>query len=1064
MERKRNPKWLYGVLALLAAAAVGYALYVRRAPEPTVPTDSNMPEQAPLVLDVPGQTAVSPATAVGLDMTAVKAAQAYRKGNQAVLPLSDATIVAEAEEFRIAAPAAGQSSGWRAMPWGANYYASTFAITFLSRKAYLSAPEQATAATATIRVQVPKAGRYLALVRYEAAPNFETQFKLRVEQNGQAKLDRLYGARDNLKIWAFNKKLQKEVSWDWGATENVVWEGHDAHVDLEAGPATLTLLAGKQPTPAARRNIDLVMLTSDEAQVGMRIEKEGDLPLDGMLTQAGDVYLKLHNSSSAPVTLTVPNGTEHSPYWVHLRDWKPKTLTAAPGQSTDWAEVGSLLDSINDGQWTLTAAGAPLRYDLEFGVRNADGKIETIRRMVNLSGNAELVYRGDMRYIPEIRTPAELLHEYVEYLKKQPVRGTAPQRTLVYGYTFEPKTGDAKYNAELEEFIRLIGATALNLSGGQDVPLTGSLARGYVDLRGQNAQQLETAIQKLKSEGKADKIAVVSLGDEITLTAPSATDQSGFHGWLQQRGLSASDVDPAAGSDWNKVTYNAGKEIASAKPSLFYYSTLYSYHYGIQTQKALTDVLRRNLPNAGIGANYSPHHGAPYLGTVHQWVTMFREGGMTMPWSEDYVWQIPIGSQQMNFIGIDLFRAAIRHQPDAKIHMYVMPHWPGNTPDSWRRQFYGAIGHGTKILNLFEFRPVQAAYTENHVSLPAMYQEVRRGLHELGQFEDIVQDGQVRPGVAALWFSETGDIWDNNRHPFAAAKRTLYVAIRHQQLPLDFVVEQDALAGDLKNYRVLYLTDQNVSRAASKAITDWVNAGGRLFATAGGGMLDEFNAPNQIMRQLLGVEPQTLQESDGPIRWAKQDLPFAKPLDTVSLKTTKGKATLPVFGVRSRFTLKGATAQATFADGSPALSSKKAGAGIATYCGFLPGLCYFKPALPLRPVDRGSTDDSMAHFIPTKFDRAASALIGSPASGVERPVVSSVPLVESTIIQARQGVVIPLTNWSGGPVKKLKLSLNITAPTGSAKLASGQPVKVSRQGAKQVFTFDLDVADALILR
>ena len=45
---------------------------------------------------------------------------------------------------------------------------------------------------------------------------------------------------------------------------------------------------------------------------------------------------------------------------------------------------------------------------------------------------------------------------------------------------------------------------------------------------------------------------------------------------------------------------------------------------------------------------------------------------------------------------------------------------PGNTPDSWRRQFYGALGHGMKIVNLFEFRPVQAAYTENHVTGAAM--------------------------------------------------------------------------------------------------------------------------------------------------------------------------------------------------------------------------------------------------------------------------------------------------------------------------------------------------------
>jgi len=41
-----------------------------------------------------------------------------------------------------------------------------------------------------------------------------------------------------------------------------------------------------------------------------------------------------------------------------------------------------------------------------------------------------------------------------------------------------------------------------------------------------------------------------------------------------------------------------------------------------------------------------------------------------------------------------------------------------------------------KIVNLFEFRPVQAAYTENHVDQPEMYREVRRAFHELGTFEE----------------------------------------------------------------------------------------------------------------------------------------------------------------------------------------------------------------------------------------------------------------------------------------------------------------------------------------
>lgn len=159
------------------------------------------------------------APAVGQQPDPVKAAQAFRTAKQAVAPLSDTTVVAEAEEFQPQG-----KGGWQAKAWGENYFCATFANSFLSRKAFLGAPEQCDRSAATITVSVPKAGKYLALVRYEACYRFETQFKLQVEQNGKKLLDRLYGARDNLRIWAFREKLKKEVAWSWGAGENVVWE------------------------------------------------------------------------------------------------------------------------------------------------------------------------------------------------------------------------------------------------------------------------------------------------------------------------------------------------------------------------------------------------------------------------------------------------------------------------------------------------------------------------------------------------------------------------------------------------------------------------------------------------------------------------------------------------------------------------------------------------------------------------------------------------------------------------------------------------------------------------
>jgi hypothetical protein len=909
---------------------------------------------------------------------------------------------------------------------------------------------------------VPEPGSYLVLVRYEAAYRFETRFHVRVEQRGKRVFDRQYGSRGNLKIWAFRQGLKKERAWVWGAVENIVWEGHDAVVQLQAGRAKVSLVAGPQPGDAARRHVDLVMLTSDHEQVQDRVAKENYLPLDGMLTQAGDLHLRVRNHHrDKTVTLKVPNGTEHSPYWVHLRNWKPMSVSAEPGKTSDWIEAGSLLDTLNDGQWTLTASGEePLHYTVEFAT-NRGGRMKSIGSFKCREPRLNLAYDANTRYTRRIRLQEDVLYELVEFLKKHPVRGKRPVRTLVYALTFDARPNNPRYTAARNELLSMF--PILPRDSRPTGPIQG--VSGYIDVRGLKEDKLEDYLKELRTQGLAANIASVSLGDEISLPKPPGDDSEGFRRWAQSRKIKPEEIDPSAGGNWARIKYSPDHSVARSSPRLHYYSKLYSYDYGIQAVKPRTDLIRRYLPHAGVGANFSPHHGHMYLGETYKWIDLFRQGGMTMPWSEDYIWQPPVGTQQMNFINLDLFRAGLKGKPEAKIHYYVMPHWPGNTPDSWRRQFYGDLAHGMKIVDLFEFRPVQAAYTENHVSLPEMYLAVRRALYELGLTEDIIQDGRVRRGIAALWLSRTGDVWDDNAAPFGAAKRALYIAIRHQQLPLDFVTESDALADDLRGYKVLYLADRHVSRAASQAIADWVHSGGILMATASAGLLDEFNEPNDISRELLGIAPARLEmPADQNVTFIKQDLPFVLPMDVVTWFQGRHAGRIPVVGARARFQAEDAQVTGVFQDGSPAVSVRGVGQGRAIYCGFLPGLSYFAPAVPKRPADRGTKNTSMAHFIPTEFDRGAYHLVGSPAADMVRPIVCSEPLVESTVIESPHGVVVPLINWSAAPVKHLAVTVNVKAPSRKAELASGKPLTTSGESGSRVFHLDLDVADALILR
>jgi hypothetical protein len=114
----------------------------------------------------------------------------------------------------------------------------------------------------------------------------------------------------------------------------------------------------------------------------------------------------------------------------------------------------------------------------------------------------------------------------------------------------------------------------------------------------------------------------------------------------------------------------------------------------------------------------------------------------------------------------------------------------------------------------------------------------------------------------------------------------------------------------------------------------------------------------------------------------------------------------------------------------------------------------------------------MTHFLPSIFNEYVQLVVAAPVLAnpeVKLPVDCPDPLVESTVIEAAQGTVIPLINWKGKdglgvPIKNLRVTVNIPVPTKNVSLASGRPVAMKQENGATVFTLDLDVADALILR
>ena len=142
--------------------------------------------------------------------------------------------------------ATGSSSLWQPRAWAhsPNYFASTVANVFHSRRAHLHHPALANSSSsggaphdsASASFVVPAAGPYEVLVRYEAPFRFEIPFLVTISQGGKPAFSSVFGRRTNPKVWGFTSGrhageyfgcgpgLNTECAWPWGATENMVWE------------------------------------------------------------------------------------------------------------------------------------------------------------------------------------------------------------------------------------------------------------------------------------------------------------------------------------------------------------------------------------------------------------------------------------------------------------------------------------------------------------------------------------------------------------------------------------------------------------------------------------------------------------------------------------------------------------------------------------------------------------------------------------------------------------------------------------------------------------------------
>jgi hypothetical protein len=389
------------------------------------------------------------------------------------------------------------------------------------------------------------------------------------------------------------------------------------------------------------------------------------------------------------------------------------------------------------------------------------------------------------------------------------------------------------------------------------------------------------------------------------------------------------------------------------------------------------------------------------------------------------------------------------------------------------------------MVNYFCATPSAVGYTENYIDsydLP-MWRQIHKCTHEAGIFEDYVMDGRVRPAKVGLLLSSVDELVTGVNN-FSLAihnneRKAIYYALRQAQVPVDFLTEDDVIEGRAKDYAVIYATQQYIHSKCIDALQKWCEAGGTLVALCGGGMYDEFQKPNPAAVKLYGaggptittdpnLVPKYLLKENVPFL-TKHDLPRYEPIDVVD--------GIEVMVWKQPLTPTDGTVASKFKDDTPAVVSKAHGKGRAVLFGFLPGQAYMKHALPIRPVDRGASQDSFAHFIPTKVfghvqEQVINDFLGRDLrNGPARPVVCSEPLVETTCIDttAKDGkparLAVPLINWSGKPAEKLIVTIRDAGTVTRVRSVERGELKFTPVAEKGVIVVELPlaVADMLLI-
>jgi hypothetical protein len=968
-------------------------------------------------------------------------------------------IVAEGESFQVL-----DKNGWRVTHQNDSYGSHTYGGMWMTHGGCLGAPADSADSIATRRITIKDGGKYRVWSKYQAPPYFNYLHKIELLQNDKVVFAHVYGKRGTDRLWSFAAESD-ELWWPWGVDHDAA-EAPDTAAELVAGDAVIRLTAVPNTKPAGDRFIDFVLLTTNlkNDYRGFKPYAAGS-PFANEALDATQLFLRFKNATDKPGRLTVGRNGHFQPQYgaakTELPPADPKVKdppTVPSGVWSAWYNIGPFCRLVHDEGLFLSLPGAK-----EFAVqiaRDAGGK-DLVGDLTVEDGEAiviplEVTWKSDAR----VKTSREHAREIIAASKgwRRANGGKPPKDILWYGAF----AGTEEWVSELKAAL---GYNTLLPDKYPQVKPAGLYAHAP------GKAEIEALAKQLK---QPQDLRVVSFGDEIGLGGVDPKDpkvQQRFRTWLKDRAITKAEL----GEDPAQATLSD-----TARPRVAWYAQKFAEEEQFAYYRNLTRLAKELLgPQVLTGANFSPHHGTLYYGSVPQWIELFKQQGMTLFWAEDYIFSVPELPQIISWEFAQMRLAAKYH--DTPIHFYVMPHAPGQEPGFLRRNMVLSVGYGARHIDNFWIAPAER-FTENYVSWQYrdQFRVLSEAIYDSAEAEKLQAGGKVRPARVALVLSEATDFnesrffVDKKEDPFARQcknapsainqtlcrkeQQLLYLALRHAQHAVDLITESDIRAGALKDYDVVHFAGEWIDERIVPLLDAWMQQGGVLYACAGLGRFNRFGEPSTALCDLLGVKDVRTAKDAYHLR-TLLELPLATPIDTITIDRLK----LPAIAMKQQLTPTTAKPLAAWSDSSVAITVRTHGKGRAFAIGALPGTSYTSTALKPIPFARGGR-----HTVYNPVDFAPAGVnivrLGVEARAIQRAVACSNPYVEAAVIDHKDGTLLTLINWSNAPVKKLGVGVHMAQQPRQVRTVQGQrELRATHANGLLQFTIDLDEADYVLL-